>query len=363
MANDKETITNQRREFLLEVVNVDQLKGLEIGPLNEPLVTNEDLQGQGEIFYLDHLSTDDLQEKYSADPSVDVENIVDVDFVCPDGNLVEAVVGNQFDYVVASHVIEHAPNLLRFLCDINNILKPGGSCILIIPDKRFTFDVNRPNTTFGEVLEKFLLEAKRPHPSEVYDHFAMATHANGHNLWHGIFDSNDAHLLNSEKFAFDAARRVHDHQKYYDVHVNIFTPQSFFEVLKKAVKHNVVSFEVKKFIDTQIGQIEFMAHLRKPESGSKNIQKSECLKTFPDIQLESLLSPYMPQVRALSAALQTSSDLNLKLKEELRATQISSRAEIERLQGELQVVYKVLKRKSVRLVLLIIDKFYATFKR
>ena len=29
----------------------------------------------------------------------------------------------RFDYIVASHVIEHAPNLLRFLADIQNILK------------------------------------------------------------------------------------------------------------------------------------------------------------------------------------------------------------------------------------------------
>ena len=33
MANDEKAITNPRRAFLLETVKVDQLKGLEIGPL------------------------------------------------------------------------------------------------------------------------------------------------------------------------------------------------------------------------------------------------------------------------------------------------------------------------------------------
>ena len=134
MENDAKTITNPRREFLLEMVNVDQLKGLEIGPLTDPLVTHEDLKGQGEIFYLDHLSTIELKEKYRADPSVDVENIVNVDFVCSDGDLERAVLGNQFDYIVASHVIEHVPNILKFLQDTQKILKSGGQLFLIIPD-------------------------------------------------------------------------------------------------------------------------------------------------------------------------------------------------------------------------------------
>ena len=48
-------MANPRREFLLKALNVDSLKGLEIGPLNKPLVRKEDLQEGGEIFYLDHL--------------------------------------------------------------------------------------------------------------------------------------------------------------------------------------------------------------------------------------------------------------------------------------------------------------------
>ena len=145
-------ITELRREFLLKTVNVAELKGLEIGPLNEPLVTKDDMQSVGEIFYLDHLPTDELQAKYEDDVSVDVNKIVPVDFVCRDGDLVKATAGNKFDYVIASHVIEHAPNLLQFLQDIEKIIKPGGRLILIIPDKRFTFDLNRPITTFGAVF-------------------------------------------------------------------------------------------------------------------------------------------------------------------------------------------------------------------
>ena len=136
-------MANPRREFLLKALNVESLKGLEIGPLNKPLVRTEDVQEGGEIFYLDHLPSYKLQEKYKNDLSIDVNQIVPVDFVCMDGDIVEATAGNLFDYVIASHVIEHAPNLLKFLLDIQTILKPGGHVILVVPDKRFTFDFNR----------------------------------------------------------------------------------------------------------------------------------------------------------------------------------------------------------------------------
>ena len=64
MANDEKTITNPRRVFLLETLNVGQLKGLEIGALTDPLVTKEEVKDRGEIFYLDHMATDELREKY-----------------------------------------------------------------------------------------------------------------------------------------------------------------------------------------------------------------------------------------------------------------------------------------------------------
>ena len=39
-----------RREFLLKAVNVSQCKGLEIGPLNKPLVKKEDIHGAEKSF-------------------------------------------------------------------------------------------------------------------------------------------------------------------------------------------------------------------------------------------------------------------------------------------------------------------------
>jgi len=35
------------------------------------------------------------------------------------------------------------------------VLKPGGFILLVLPDKRFTFDRKRPDTTFSHILSDF----------------------------------------------------------------------------------------------------------------------------------------------------------------------------------------------------------------
>ena len=359
-------MSNARREFLLELENVKGSVGLEIGPLNKPLVKKEELENNGEIFYLDHLSTEELQEKYKDEASVKTDEIVSVDFVCRDGDIIKATSGHTFDYVVASHMIEHAPNLLLFLSEVHNILKPGGTCVLIIPDKRFTFDINRPVSTFGSVLESFLSKATYPSISAVYDHSAMAINANGHNLWYGIVNADDSRLLASENIGWEAAHRVHKEGHYYDVHVNIFTPESFCSILEKAISHEIVFFEVSKFVDTQVGQIEFMLQLKKPQNGSNELVKSRCLASIPKFEIESILSPYMPQVKSLSNALEKVSETSVNQQKqlmELREQIGSQNKKIDELKDRLNLTQLVLDRRSVKLAVGLVDKFFSIIRK
>ena len=58
--------------------------------------------------------------------------------------------------------------------------------------------------------------------------------------------------LASTDFAWEAANRVFEQRKYYDVHVNIFTPASFFGILEKAIMHELVFFEIcQRFEDLE----------------------------------------------------------------------------------------------------------------
>jgi SAM-dependent methyltransferase len=66
-----------------------------------------------------------------------------------------AIADASYDFVVASHVLEHIANPLRALCEWKRVLKPGGALLILVPDKRHTFDHKRPFTSFEHIEADF----------------------------------------------------------------------------------------------------------------------------------------------------------------------------------------------------------------
>ena len=144
-----------RRARLLERIDVDNQRGLELGPLHNPLIERDGTQ----VLYVDHADTATLRRKYEGH---DVGEIVDVDVVW-DRRLASAL-GDRapVGYVVASHVIEHVPDLVGWLGELAEVLATGGALSLAIPDKRFCFDRRRAESRLGEVIEAHLQARLRP---------------------------------------------------------------------------------------------------------------------------------------------------------------------------------------------------------
>ena len=99
---------------------------------------------------IDTATRDALVKKALADPNVPNEliaHIEDVDVIATT-DLATAVStvapGERFAYIIASHVIEHLPDPIRFLRDCEALLEPGGVLSLAIPDKRVCFDHYAP---------------------------------------------------------------------------------------------------------------------------------------------------------------------------------------------------------------------------
>ena len=63
-----------------------------------------------------------------------------------------------------------------------------------------------------------------------------------------------------------------------------------------------------------------MVSLKKPE---QEVGSGACIETIPNVAIESVLAPYMPQVKALSSALDKVSGIADKLQEELRKSGVS----------------------------------------
>jgi SAM-dependent methyltransferase len=125
--------------------------GLEIGPLDKPIVK----KSEGAVFYVDIASEEVLRQRYAKDDNVNAEKISSVDFVWDeDKPLRETIPASlTFDYVIASHVIEHSFDMIEWLKQVAAVVKPGGILSLAVPDKRFTFDREREPTTMDQLLK------------------------------------------------------------------------------------------------------------------------------------------------------------------------------------------------------------------
>jgi 2-polyprenyl-3-methyl-5-hydroxy-6-metoxy-1,4-benzoquinol methylase len=150
-----------RRQRILRGLKVADSIGVEIGALDKPLVTRE----MGKILYVDHADTATLRKKYQEDAGVRADAIVDVDGVWGNNTLLEALGGQKVDYLLASHVIEHVPDLITWLNEVESILAPGGQVRLVIPDMRYTFDCLRRETVFSDALPAYIARARRPMPA------------------------------------------------------------------------------------------------------------------------------------------------------------------------------------------------------
>lgn len=67
---------------------------------------------------------------------------------------------DSYDFVLASHVLEHIANPIRALFGWERLLKNGGVLVLILPQKEKTFDHHRPVTAMEHLVADFLGDIK-----------------------------------------------------------------------------------------------------------------------------------------------------------------------------------------------------------
>jgi hypothetical protein len=247
-----------RKEKLLAGIDLQRSSGLEIGPLTSPIVT----KAVGPIIYVDHMDSASLRQKYANDPNVDVAKIVDVDAVWGPQSMLEALQGRKVDYIVASHVVEHVPDLITWLEELRSVLNSGGSVRLVVPDRRFTFDYLRRETTLTDIVHAFLMRARAPLPYAILDFCVNETTVDAVEAWRGNLDPVVLKRNCTLDEAMAIAKDVRATGGYRDVHCWVFTPRSFAELFEQAAGLGLIKFACEAFFDTELYQIEFFVHLR-----------------------------------------------------------------------------------------------------
>lgn len=249
-----------RKAVLRRGLDVGTMAGLEIGPLAWPIVGKDD----GDITYVDHFDTATLRARYRDDPNVPVADIVPVDALWGERTLADCLGQRRVDYVMASHVGEHVPDLITWLAECESVLAPKGELRLALPDRRFSFDVLRQETCLTDILVAYLVRARRPQVREVLDfllHYAPAME--GGPYYEGRFDPATLrpHWTVDQALSF-ARRALNDPEHYEDVHCWAFTPRSFARCMRALAENGLTRFRCSAFVDTSYPWFEFYAFLQ-----------------------------------------------------------------------------------------------------
>jgi len=279
-------------------------RGLEIGPSYNPIVPKS---SGAAVETVDTAPRDALVAFYAAsghDQAL-LDRIEEVDYVWTGGSLLGIIRDHGcFDYVIASHLIEHTVDLVEFWTDVSALLTPNGRLSLVVPDKRFTFDRFRPLTTIGEVLDGSHSD-RRFHPvSAVVDHFALGVELAGRSPWPrgtvGSFTLRNA----TWHAALEGEAAALRQDRYVNVHRWVFTPESFAMLVDDLSELDRIDLEIEELHQEE--EFEFFVRMRRRRPGwTRRRSRIESLLAIEsELELVSPVTAEAERLRAENESLQ-----------------------------------------------------------
>jgi hypothetical protein len=189
--------------------------GLEIGALHSPL----EVSGL-DIRYVDRLTVDGLRRHY---PELDSFALTPVDIV-DDGEKLISIPDESQNFIIANHMLEHTENPLGTIRSHLAKLQHGAMLYYAIPDKRHSFDRDRPLTDFSHLVA----DDKDDGASSRYDHFLE---------W--------ATLVCKAPDALDSARKNMDAN--YSIHFHVWDASHWLAFLVHARQYLDGRFDILHF--------------------------------------------------------------------------------------------------------------------
>lgn len=288
------------REYIKNNILKKNNRIIEFGPLNRPVAKKEEFS---KAFYADIKNRNEIVELYtdnnylkSTGIFVDVESIVNIDYVVKENykNTFKKV--KKFDISILSHVVEHMPNLLYFFKDIENILKDGSKLILIYPDCRYCFDHFRNETSFRDAYSTYI-EGNNSNARLGFDFtFNVIKENDAAYFWNS---KNLTDRINKNNFngAEESYKSYLENKSLEDVHYWPFSDYGFLKFLFEAKKSKLINFNLLEFYPTQKNTQEFMVILEynKKENNYENILKlmneydPNTIKNIDNEKIENLI--------------------------------------------------------------------------
>ena len=279
-----------RRNKLIEPINFDTDKGLEIGPLISPLLKKQDV----DVYYADHCSTEELIKKYEPDEKVDTTKIVDIDYIWNQETIDKlAKSDDKFDFIIASHVVEHIPNLIKWFSELYAMLKPGGIVSLAAPHRKYTFDCYRQETTTSQLVAAYVEGRTKPSAMQIYDHFSNHSDINTKQAWLDKLPEAEVDFNDGDRYlrAYQAVIQSEQNADFYmDSHCSVFTEKSFLNIIAELVHLDLFHFKIEALHVAEPFEREFQVILKKVDKNTEG-WKEEIFASLPINEIEKELKP------------------------------------------------------------------------
>jgi len=263
------------RSYAKSIVS-KQSRILEIGPSYSPVYPRRE---GFNVSILDHLDAEALRAKYAA-MNVDISLIEDVDFVWNGEAIHSTVNGQKFDFVLASHVVEHSVNFVQFLNDIGKALAENGKIILMVPDKRYCFDLLQPLTDTAKILSDHArsasvhtMEAMYREHSHVYVDYKEHVLFRKENIYAwGQGSVESLKFGNNDPIRWYAGILANmKATEYIDSHEYYFTPTSFLMIVEELNFLGLIQMKVATL--TRARGCEFFVVLEPSSSNSNDLER------------------------------------------------------------------------------------------
>jgi hypothetical protein len=240
------------RDHLVRTVDLQSTVGLEIGALDLPFVE----PGEGECDFADFRTTEELRELARRTVGHNPDFVVPVLYNLREGY---DAISKTYDWIAASHVVEHVPDLIGWFEVLYAKLNAGGVVYLVVPDKRFTFDYHRRLTNLSDVVTAHQQQLRTPSFKQVFDHYFYTTNQiDPGDLWKGVRPEPP---MRNYAVAIDRAENAI--KTYEDAHCSVFTPESFNELMNELMVSGLSKFRLESLRPTPLHQLDFTAVLRR----------------------------------------------------------------------------------------------------
>ncbi|OGR24791.1 MAG: hypothetical protein A2X83_02660 [Desulfuromonadales bacterium GWD2_54_10] len=228
-------------------------QGLEIGALQHPLEVPPGVV----VKYVDYATREENVKKY---PEIDGSRIVVTDHV-DDGFELSCIQAASQDFIIANHVLEHAPNPLQVLLNWSNALKRNGFLFMTLPNADKSFDKGRMITTVEHIVEDYELvkvgelETFAARNRAHYKEFVNISIPNLKKVHRNL----KTYRTEADKNAYvDKLMR----QSSVDAHFHVFTKSSLVSIMNHLVAHYLTDLALREVVRSRFG-FEYVVVLEK----------------------------------------------------------------------------------------------------